>query len=536
MRIRTIALLALGAVAPAGFAGAVASAASAPTVTITSPTSGSVLDGTLRVEVAAAGVSGDPPTVLSLTVTSGGVDTSVGSTTCSAGTLTCVGAISWNTTGLDGQMTLTALVTTASGQTATSTPVSVTIRSPAPTATIMSPATSAVVKGTVTVDVAGSTDPSQSDSPAMLALFDTVGGATTEIATQSCPSASPPPSSCVGELSWNTTGLSGTQVLTAEVTTANGLTATSAPVTVIVDSPEPTIAITSPLPGAIVTGIVNVDLTGATDPSESDYPTDLALYDTSGNSTTEVGDYACLANAINSAPTCSGPVTWDTTTAAGPQILTAVITTHDGRTVTSAPVALTAWTRARLVVVAPPTVRARNRTAVRGTVLSANDGAPLAGAVVHLTVVPTVGPRRTLTARTNGRGVFGFGLHAETNAIDRLIVANSPAIGGTSAVAHQLVLAPTRCALATVRLADSGLDRGTCRVAGLPAAVPVSIAAHLGGSWRTITSVASSPGAVRFAVRLPPGTPPGRYPLELTVAASRPYTTTTTNLGTLLVP
>lgn len=536
MRVRSGVLLAGALLAGFGGPGALGRAAGATgtTVTITSPTSGAVLDGTVHVEIAAAGVSGDPPSSLSLAVTNAGVTTDVGSSPCASGGLTCVGAISWDTTGLSGQMSLAALVTTASGQTTTSTPITVTIKSPPPTATIMSPASGAVVKGTVTVDVAGSTDPSQSDSPSALALFDTTAGATTEIATTTCPTASPAPSSCVGELTWNTTGLSGTQVLTAEVTTANGLTATSPAVTVTVESPQPTVAITSPVAGAILSGVVNVDITGATDPSVSDYPTDLALYATSGNATTEVGDYACLANAINASPRCSGPVSWDTTTASGPQTLTAVITTNDGRSETSVPLRVTVWSRARLDLAAPPTVHAGNRTAVRGTVVSANDGVPLAGVLVRLTVAPASGAAHTVTARTNAHGAFAFGMRAATNATDRLVVPDAPSVGGTSALTHQLVLAPARCSLATLRLRAGLSDAGSCRVGGLPAAVPVVVAAHLKGAWHALTSVASRAGALSFTVRLPAGTPPGRYPLEVQIAASRPYAATTASLGTLV--
>jgi hypothetical protein len=529
------ALALLGAAALLVPAGPAAAASSGPTVSITSPQPGAVLAGTVRVEIVAAGTSSDPLSTLSLLVTSAGVTSTVGTSTCAPGSLTCVGTLAWNTTGESGSMSLAAEVTTASGQIAASAPVVVTIKSPPPSATVLSPAPGAVVKGTVTVDVAGSTDPTQSDSPQALALFDTAAGATTEVATYTCPVTSPPASSCVGELTWNTTGLSGPQVLSAVVTTANGLSATSAAVPVTVDTPPPTIAITSPLPGAIVAGVINVNLTGATDPSVSDYPSDLALYDTSGDSTSEVGDYPCLTSAITGTPTCSGAITWDTTTAAGPQTLTAVITTHDGRTETSTPVPITVWTRARLSVSTPPLVRAGNRTAVRGAVVSANDGAPLAHVLVRLLIDPAHGRRLERTTRTNARGSFAFALRAATDATDRLSVPATASLGGTTAIAHQFAFAAVQCTFATRTLAPRATDPGHCSARGLPASVPMAIAAEIGGTWHTLAAGVSTPDGYRFALRLPARSAPGRLAVRVSIAASRLYAATTQLLGTLVV-
>ncbi len=530
MRVTRGLLLALGGAALGiGTTSPPAGAATGATVAITSPQPGAVLSGSVNVEVAAAGVSGDPPSAIELLVQSAGVTTTVGSTSCNGTSLTCVGTITWNTTGLSGQMTLTAEVTTASGAIATSSAVTVTIDSPRPTATILSPTSGAVVKGTVTVAVVGATDPSQSDAPTALGLFDTAAGATTEIATSTCPSATPTPSTCVAEMTWNTTGLSGTQVLTAEVTTLTGLTATSAPVTLTVQSPVPTAAISSPLPAAIVSGVVNVELNGATDPSESDYPTDLALYDTSGGSTTEVGDYACLANAINHAPTCAGAVTWDTTSAAGPQVLHAVVTTNDGRTGTSAPVTVVVWSRARLTLNTPATVRGGQRAALHGRVVAASDSAALTNVLVRLSIDPAIGAVRNLQTRTNARGAFSFTYSAPVKAIDHVSVPGTPDIGATVAAVRQLVVAPVRCALGAALA-------GHCAVPRLPAGVPVTLAARLGGTWRTVAHVVSVRAAFAFHLVLPAHIPAGRYPIEALIPASRPYAATTVSLGPLVAP
>ena len=58
--------------------------------------------------------------------------------------------------------------------------------------------------------------------------------------------------------SWNTTGLSGAQVLTAQATDAAGNATLSAPVTVNVDNAPPTISITAPAASATVSGTVAV--------------------------------------------------------------------------------------------------------------------------------------------------------------------------------------------------------------------------------------------------------------------------------------
>jgi hypothetical protein len=55
---------------------------------------------------------------------------------------------------------------------------------------------------------------------------------------------------------WNTAGLSGTHVLTAQAYDAAGNTSASAPVTVSVDSQSPAVVLTSPAPGAALRGAV----------------------------------------------------------------------------------------------------------------------------------------------------------------------------------------------------------------------------------------------------------------------------------------
>ena len=63
--------------------------------------------------------------------------------------------------------------------------------------------------------------------------------------------------------SWNTTGLSGAQVLTAQATDAAGNATLSAPVTVNVDNAPPTISITAPAASATVSGTVAVSADAA---------------------------------------------------------------------------------------------------------------------------------------------------------------------------------------------------------------------------------------------------------------------------------
>jgi hypothetical protein len=288
-----------------------------PTVSITSPSAGSTVMGTVTVTATATatGVK-DYPTYIKLF---DGVD-EIADERCD-GQSTCTVSANWRATGDSGQHTLTAEAETDEGGVATSAPVQVTVLSPPPVVSVTSPASGATVEGNITVAVAGATDPSQTEYPTLIVVYDGVN----EIGEIHCQGQE----TCVGTTTWHATGLSGQHVLTAKIETSRNLTVTSAATSVTVLSPPPHVTITSPAAGRRLGGVIDVQVSGATDPSQIDYPTLIQVYD----GTSQVGEVHCQGQ-----PTCSGSVQWNTQGLTGRHVLSAVIHTNTGRSATSAPV------------------------------------------------------------------------------------------------------------------------------------------------------------------------------------------------------
>ncbi|MGA2471513.1 MAG: Ig-like domain-containing protein [Solirubrobacteraceae bacterium] len=290
----------------------------APTIAITSPAAGSTVEGTIAITATATAGTGDYPTGINFY----DGPKNIGSAGCQAPQPSCTDTVNLNGTGMSGQHTLTAQVSTNAGLSATSAPVVVTIVSPPPAVSITSPSAGATVEGNVTVSAAAETDPSQDDFPGNITFYDGFS----RIGSVSCRQQE----ACQVSLTWNATGLSGTHALTAQVTTQTGVSATSAPVDVTVDSPGPTVEITSPVSGSPLEGSMTIEVTAATDPSQVDYPSGITV---SYGVNHGIGNVRCQAQ-----PTCSGSVQWNTTGLTGQQTLTAVVNTNTGRTATSAPV------------------------------------------------------------------------------------------------------------------------------------------------------------------------------------------------------
>jgi hypothetical protein len=289
----------------------------APTVAVTSPTESSTVMGTVTVTATATatGVS-DYPTAIRFY---DGVN-EIADERCD-GQRVCTISTSWHATGDTGQHTLTVKAETNEGGSMTSAPVQVTVVSPPPTVSITSPSSGSTVKGNVVIAISGATNPSQVEYPTSIIVYDGVN----QIGEIRCQGQQ----TCAGSITWHATGLSGQHVLTAKIETNRSLTVTSAATTVTVESPPPHVAITSPARGRELRGVITVIVSGATDPSQVDYPTSIQVYD----GTDEIGSVSCQGQ-----PTCSGSVKWATTGLTGRHVLTAVIHTYDGYSATSAPV------------------------------------------------------------------------------------------------------------------------------------------------------------------------------------------------------
>jgi hypothetical protein len=276
-----------------------------PTISIISPASGAKVSGIITVSANAT----DPAGVASVQFH---VDANnVGSTIASLPY-----NFSLNTTTLsNGNHTLNATAIDIKNLSSTSAAVTFTVNnaSAPPTVSITAPASGANVSGTITVSA------TVTDSATVTGVQFKVDGSNTGSPDTAAPYS----------LSLNTTTLSnGSHTLTAVATDSSNNTAGSAGVTINVNNASnasPTVSITSPAPGAPVSGTITLQA--------------------SASSSAGIGSVQFLVDSVDlGAPVMANPysTSWNTTTVIdGSHTLTAIATDNSGKTATSAPVALT---------------------------------------------------------------------------------------------------------------------------------------------------------------------------------------------------
>ncbi len=307
----------LGVALPLSLAAVASAEVPAPAVRITSPAPGATVEGAVTISAVAQAASGQ---VLDSITFYDGVN-EIKQVYCEQQP-TCSASVEWEATGLSGTHELSAVADESEGPNGTS-EIAVNVVSPPPTVSITTPSNGATVAGTVTVSASGATAPSQKDYPTSIEVYDGVN----EIGTIECQGQQ----TCQGSVTWKATGLTGTHSLTAKIHTDNGLSVTSAAVAVTVLSPPPQVKITSPPAGARLGGTIIVRVSGATDPSQEDYPTSIVVFD----GTSEIGRVGCQGQQ-----TCVGSVSWNTKGLSGRHSLAAVIHTEQGRSATSSHVAV----------------------------------------------------------------------------------------------------------------------------------------------------------------------------------------------------
>ena len=210
-----------------------------PTASVTAPTAGSTVSGTVAVSASASDDSGQ---VASVQFKLDGQNLGAPDTTAPY-------SISWNTTAAaNGAHTLSAQATDFAGNVGASAPISVTVSNAdtaAPTVAVTAPAAGATVSGTVTVSASASDDSGQVASVQFKLDGQDLG---------------PPDTTAPYSLSWNTTAVAnGTHTLGAQATDPAGNSATaSISVTVSNDTTPPSVSVTAPAPGAFVNGTVTV--------------------------------------------------------------------------------------------------------------------------------------------------------------------------------------------------------------------------------------------------------------------------------------
>jgi len=304
-----------------------------PTVAIIFPTSGETTSGTINLTMNAS----DNVGVWTVQFFIDGA-AFAGEANFAAPPNRSFGAVWDTTTARNGAHTIVAEACDSPRNCTSSDPVTVTVSNASgstdttpPTVSITSPASGAIVSGTTSMFT------SASDNVGVAAVRFEIDGVLL-FEQRHDPTVGSPNDG----FTWVTTsGSKGSHTLTAVARDAAGNTTTSAPVTVTVfnfpsgptDTTLPTVAITSPAPGAAASGTVSVDA------SASDNVGVVAVqFKLDGVNLWEF-------DAPTGAPPPLGPtlrIHWDTTTASnGSHTLTAVARDAAGNTQTSAPIAVT---------------------------------------------------------------------------------------------------------------------------------------------------------------------------------------------------
>lgn len=203
----------------------------APTTSVTAPTDGSFLKGTVAVNANA----NDNVGVTRVEFYAGAA--LIGSDT------TTPYSVNWNTTTTtDGSYTLTSKAFDASGNVGTSAPVGVVVDNVVPTTSITSPASGANLKSSITVSASGS---------------DAIGVTKVEFYVDSTLITSD--TTAPYSISWNTTTVTNaSHSLTSKAYDQAGNIGASVAVSVNVDNISPATNITSPTSGSTVTFTINI--------------------------------------------------------------------------------------------------------------------------------------------------------------------------------------------------------------------------------------------------------------------------------------
>ena len=393
----------------------------APVVSITSPSSGALLNGATTVTANATDSVGVTGVQFQLD------GTNLGSVVTGAGPLY---STSWNAAAAaNGSHTLTAVATDAAGNTASSS-VSVTVATTPPTISMTTPTSGALLNGTTTV-TANATDSLGVTGVQFKLDGANLGGVVT--------GAGP-----VYSISWNAaTATNGPHTLTAVATDGAGNTASSS-VSVTVDTTPPTVSITAPVGGALLNGTTTV----------------------TANATDSVGvtgvQFKLDGTNLGSVVTGAGPVystSWNAATATnGPHTLTAVATDAAGNTASSS-VSVTVDT-------VPPTVSMT---------------APISGALLNKTITVTAnatdsagitGVQFKLDGSNLGSVVTGSGpgyniswnAAAATNGPHTLTALATDAAGNTASSSVSVTVDTTPPALSMITPANGAYLNGITAV------------------------------------------------------------------------
>jgi peptidoglycan/xylan/chitin deacetylase (PgdA/CDA1 family) len=308
-----------------------------PTVSVSAPAAGSTVSGSTTVS---ANASDTTPLA--------GVQFKLDGNNVGAEDTTSPYSIAWDTTGVtDGTHSLTAVARNTADGSATSAPVSVTVKNTVaptpPTVSVSAPAANATVTGSATLTA------SASDAKGITSVQFKVDGVNVGTADTTSPYS----------ITWDSKTVSdGTHSVTAVATNSSNLTTTSSPVSITVSNPvAPTVSVTAPAGGATVSG------TTALTASASD-----------SKSTITSVQFKVDGNNVGTADTTSPySFDWDSKSVAnGSHTITAVATNSANLSTTSASVTVTV----NNTTVTPPPVTTPTNLIANPSMETANGAAP----------------------------------------------------------------------------------------------------------------------------------------------------------------
>lgn len=497
-----------GSVTTTSAAVAVTVNGAAPTIAITSPAAAASVPVNTATTITATATASTGATISQVVFFAAGVQ--IGSAVTTAPY-----SIAW-TPSATGVVSLTARVTDSTGQSVTSSAVSVTVATAVPTVSLTAPAAGANIglgAATTLTATAAAT------GGATVSRVDFLAGATTIATVLTAPYTT----------TWTPT-VTGITALTARVTDSNGTTVTSSAVNVNVLGP--TVALTAPANLAIVATNSSVSLTAT---ASAVAPATVSRVDFFAGST--------LVGSATSAPYT---ITW-TASPSGSVSITARVVDSNGIAVTSSSVTVTVSTSAPTVTLTAPASGA-NVTLGASTTLTATAAATggatvsrvdfLAGTTTIATVLtapytttwtPSATGITALTARvTDSNGTVVTSSAVNVNVLGPTVTLTSPANLAVLTVNSATNLTATASAIAPATVSRVDFFAGSTLVGSANASpYTVSWTPTSAGSFSLTARVVDSNGiaTTSTAVAVTVGSGP-------TVALTAPINGATVSGGT----
>ena len=405
--------------------------------------------------------------------------------------ITCMQAITWDTTGLSGTHVITEDFQYRDGNTTgdyQAPALHLTVSALTPTSTITAPSTGSTIAGYSYLTVHSVIPAALSDTADYVRVYvddyaqiigDTcVGQADNHV--------------CDLQLPWDGSAwANGPHTFQAELHTAIGETYRGPKITLDLENPAVSGQVTAPTDGQTVSGTVNITATGTVPSVRTEHANSFQwILDN-----TWMGSASCLNQTDTHL--CSVSIPWDTTTTSPGAHTLKLVFFYDNGQVQLTPVAVTVIGTSHLTVAAP-LAKAGATISGHGTVTDGT-GHALAGVPVSITVTPVVGTVRFYQVTSTSTGAYAWSFPASTNASISATVAAGATWGASSAHAVAGVYAPMTCTW-TTKIVHGHKATGSCAIKYLPAGTRYALQVKSGTRWKTIVNGKSGRGGVAFSL------------------------------------